>query len=182
MNASLERYERMKANGICPQCGKKEHIDGSIYCKECLEYKRESSRHYRELNGARRTSYEEEYTPCVLREYCMYGGTTGTCDYYIANGIGHRRTEICGVGLECTVFEPLSENAKRKADSIRGIGGGEETARKAPPIQYREFMQIYKTGATDAELANGLGRSITAIRTFRKKHGLPLHPARTRKE
>lgn len=183
MGTSSQRYERLKADGICPQCGRKRHIEGSIYCAECLEYKRESSRAYREANGVKRTPCDAEYTPCIFREFCVYGGATGTCDYYIAHGVGHRRTEICGVGLDCIVFEPLNEKAGRKADAIRERAqNGNLKSGKQPPIQYQEFLQIYRTGATDAELAEKLGRSITAVRTYRKRHGLDLNPARKRKE
>ena len=110
-------YEECKKRGVCPQCRKRKAIEGYFYCQECLDYKRKSAEEYRRRRGATpRAGIGEKYIACRLEKFCQYGGGNGTCDYYLDTGI--RRVPICGVDSECTVFEPISDVAKKEANKI----------------------------------------------------------------
>ena len=177
-------YEECKEKGLCPQCRKRKAIDGYFYCEECLEYKRKSTEAYRNkkhLIKKPRKKTENAYIPCRLAPHCLYGGGNGTCDYYIKLGVGHRRSEICGVDMECTVFEPLSERAGeavykliskfRDGDSKPVVIGKQSIMQQ----HHEEAMGLYKKGLYDTEIARAIGVSTNRVFEWRKSHGLPAN-------
>ena len=70
--SNKERYERMKAQGKCVQCGKKPAEEGKVLCNACLKRAREYGReHYqkpeyqeymREYNRARNNTVEYKFS------------------------------------------------------------------------------------------------------------------------
>ena len=100
---------------------------------------------------------------------CYYRGHDGLCDFYLMTGI--RRG--CPPA-HCTRWEPRDALQKQHAVTDRNKQYDPKTA----GVRDR-MLQLYKEGATDAQIAEATGKSVRTVEHWR--HGLGFHANRTRR-
>lgn len=116
---------------------------------------------------------------------CRYVDEHYHCNYYLILGPGHRRNAPMYEGGGCAKYDAgsrprktwdswlLTDRQKRKAQKAGQATGPLDTARA---------MELYGTGASDAQIANKLGTTKSKVYRWRQKAGLPSNHKPERKE
>lgn len=116
------------------------------------------------------------------RRTCYYFGTqTDTCDYYLMNGVGHRRG--CPPGSQCTRYvnreerEPkkiaLPKTSKQASAFIDRpkVNGRRERIDMMDVLDQR--MKLYRYGLSDAQIAKIEGSRRNTVGNWRRRRRLP---------
>lgn len=107
---------------------------------------------------------------------CIYVDEHFHCNYYLILGPGHRRNAPMYEGGGCAKYTTghrrrltwdswlLTDRQIRRARKIQQTSG---------PVDPVRALELYRTGASDAQIANKIGSSKGKVYRWRQKEGLP---------
>lgn len=104
----------------------------------------------------------------------FYDPSVGCCDYYLATG--HRRE--CPGGNACTKYEARDGRTRRQQEIYIPRKFSVRTFKEdAYAEMYRARHARWQKGMTDKQIAEAEGKSVSAIKSWRKRQRLRANKA-----